>query len=202
VRKPRAAIRGLGFRSRRGISIPEFALAAGISLMITTAVVALTRVASLTWYQADAEIAAKQVVTMASNRIGPSIRSALRVDVAGSSSTRLVLVLPRTDGSGGYVLPLQAGDTHAFYLSDRTGSPSAPGTILWRAVNGTPDAGWSLRGTRGRIDLGTAGLAFAYDNATDPNSVQITLNTRQSNGQGSLTRTARTEIALRNKAYR
>jgi hypothetical protein len=191
-------------RRRRGVTVLEVLLGSSISLLLLSGLVGMTRVAALSWYQTDAEVSSKQVLSLATARMAPSIRAAMRVNIAGSGSNKVSVVLPRIDtATGTYKTPLEAGDTHTFYLSNATGSPTAQGTLLWRAVNGVPDTGWSLRSGRGALDLRTAGLTFAYSgDLNDPRGVQVTLVSQRRSGLGEISRTAVTEIFLRNRLYR
>jgi hypothetical protein len=179
-------------------------LGTSISLLLLSGVLAMTRVAALSWFQTDAEVSSKQVLSLAAARMAPSIRAALRVDVAGSGTNKVSVVLPRIDTATGlYKTPMEPGDTHTFYLSNATGALGAQGTLLWRAVNGTPDTQWSLRSGRGAMDLRTAGLTLAYSgDLNDPRGVQLTLASRRRSGLNEISRTAVTEIFLRNRLYR
>jgi hypothetical protein len=191
-------------RRRRGITVLEVVLGTSISLLLLSGVVGMTRVAALSWYQTDAEVSSKQALALAAARMAPSIRAALRVNVANSGTNKVTVVLPKIDTATGlYKTPMEAGDTHTFYLSDATGGLSRQGTLLWRAVNGVPDSQWSLRSGRGALDLGTAGLTLAYSgDLNDPRGVQLTLVSRRRNGLKEISRTAVTEIFLRNRLYR
>lgn len=190
-------------QSRRGISLVEMVTASGMSLLLMLMVAPLVRFSDRTWAQSGAEANAKEVLHRAVQRMSPSIRSALRVDVAASGGTVLTLVMPRVDiVTGEYVLPLEAGDTVCFYLSNTSGSRTATGTILWRSVNGTPDATWSKRGSRPAMDLGGSGLRFTYfPSASDPSGVGISLTTTQWMGDTTISRAEPTQVFLRNKGF-
>lgn len=187
-------------RGRGGATLVEVMVACTIASMVMTALVALVRFANVMWYQGGTEESTKQVLALAVGQMEPIIRSALRVNVAQSDGDTLTLVLPRVDSAtGDYALPLADGDMVSFYLSNTTGSTDVPGTILWRSVNGTPDAAWSLRGSRGRVDLGSAGLTFTYNPAATPRSVVISVTTTQRAAETTLSREASTEVVLRNR---
>lgn len=189
-------------RRRRGVSIAELMITSGFLLLFLWGSVQLVRFGQLTWFRAYGEGDTRQVLSLAIGRVTPDIRSARRVDLTRSDSTHLAVVLPLFDGSTGrYALPLQDGDWVEFYLSDGTGAIGAPGTILWRAVNGVPDAAWALRGGRPAVDLGGNGLSFAYEPSTDPTSVTVTVAAARWDGTATRTQSVSTEIFLRNNGY-
>jgi hypothetical protein len=188
-------------RSRRGITLVETIVTAAIFVLGAVAMANLGRLGTRSYARADARATVKQVLGRALLRMAPTIRGAFRVDVANSSSTRLALVMPLTDSSGNTIVPLADGRTIAFYLSDTTGAVGAPGTILWRSVNGTPDSSWAMRGGVAQTDLGTAALTFAYTPAASPESVQVTVTAIKWAGNAQISVTASTDSFLRNSRY-
>lgn len=197
------SMRTCSMRTRRGVSIVEMVTASGMSLLLMLMVCPLVRFSDRTWAQSGAEGSAKEVLHRAVQRMSPSIRSARRVAAAASGANVLTLVMPRVDAvAGEYVLPLEDGDTVCFYLSDSSGSRSAAGTVLWRSVNGVPDAAWSMRGSHAAMDLGGSGLLFTYfPSASNPSGVGISLTTTQWMGDTTISRTEPTQVFLRNSGF-
>jgi hypothetical protein len=189
-------------RRRRGMTVIEVVMAAGMGVLVLVAAGMLVRLAHSTWYRSSAEDDATEVLQQAIRRFSPDVRAGLRVHSTKSSSSRLVVVLPKTGTDGKYVVPLADGAEVSFYLSDTTGALDKTGTILWRSVNSVPDTAWSLQGDEGRVDLGVASLAFTYyPSVTDARSVQVSVTTRQGDVNGCVSRSASTEIYLRNRSY-
>jgi len=179
----------------------ELMLGSTFTTMVLLGTVGLLRISNIMWTRSEAEENARRSIALVSDRLLPTLRGALRVDTANSTSSRITLVMPKVNTTTGYLAqPLQAGDTIAFYLADSTGSQASTGTILWRSVNGSPDAAWSLR-PGGKVDLGTAGLSFAYVPTSDPEQVQVRITALQSGENGPVTRTSETTILLRNSQY-
>jgi type II secretory pathway pseudopilin PulG len=151
------------------------------------------------WTKGSAEAATKDLLSQAALKLSPTLRNALRVDVASSTPSKLVVVLPKIDPTTGtYAMPLQDGDVIAYYLSDKSGSPSMKGTILWKATNGVPDPSWSLRSGRGAIDFGTNAFFFNFDSPTDPGLITLTACSTAWGGSKAVTGTVSTTICLRN----
>ena len=187
-------------RSQRGITMPEVLIAMSISMLALAALVGVVRIGNAAWATSSVEEDAKEAFHLAATRMAPSIRGAMRVEMAQSNSRRLTVVLPREDAvTSGYELPLADGAVVSFYQSDTSGNPVRTGTILWRSVNGTPDAEWSLTNGRGKVVLSATSLAFTYMPATDPRSVRIALATDGAVGARTISRAASTEVFLRNR---
>ena len=189
-------------RPRSGMTLVELMIASAIGLFVIFLLMSLWLLANSTWNREDAGFQAKELLAMVAARIEPTIRAALRVDSSHSNAGRLTVILPKIDPStGAYALPLADGDTIAFYLSDTSGSTTASGNLLWRSVNGTPDTAWSLRGSKGAMDLGTTGLQLTYLGAPTIKSVQVSVTTQKSSGRYAVAQTAATQILLRNRRY-
>ncbi len=176
----------------------ELVIAASLSMLCLGVAIPQMRFSQNAWHRADAEVHAKQVLAEVEGRLAPSIRNSLRIDEAQSTPTSVTLVMPLKTASGSYALPLTGGDRISYYLSDTSGAPTAVGTILWRAVNGTPDTAWSLRNGRGAVNLGTAGLTFTYTPTTNVQSVRLSVSTSKTSGTIATARSATTEVFLRN----
>ena len=189
-------------RPRSGMTLVELMIASAIGLFVIFLLMSLWLLANSTWNREDAGFQAKEVLAMVVARIEPTIRAALRVDSSNSNAGRLTGILPQIDPStGAYALPLADGDTIAFYLSDTSGSTTASGNLLWRSVNGTPDAAWSLRGSKGAMDLGTTGLQLTYLGSPTIKCVQVSVTTQKSSGRYAVVQPAATQILLRNQRY-
>ena len=189
-------------RPRSGMTLVELMIASAIGLFVIFLLMSLWLLANSTWNREDAGFQAKEVLAKVAARIEPTIRAALRVDSSHSNAGRLTVILPKIDPStGAYALPLADGDTIAFYLSDTSGSTTASGNLLWRSVNGTPDAAWSLRGSKGAMDLGTTGLQLTYLGSPTIKCVQVSVTTQKSSGRYAVAPTAATKILLRNRRY-
>ena len=189
-------------RPRSGMTLVELMIASAIGLFVIFLLMSLWLLANSTWNREDAGFQAKEVLAKVAARIEPTIRAALRVDSSHSNAGRLTVILPKIDPStGAYALPLADGDTIAFYLSDTSGSTTASGNLLWRSVNGTPDAAWSLRGSKGAMDLGTTGLQLTYLGSPTIKSVQVSVTTQKSSGRYAVAQTAAKQILLRNQRY-
>ena len=183
---------------RRGTTLVEVIIGASITVMITGGLIVFSRFQQLTWLDGIASTSAQSASQLAMQRIAPDLRCARRVLTAQSSSTRLTLQLPLYAANGSLVLPLTDGNTVSYYLSDKTGSTTATGGILWRSVNGTPNAQWALQGTAGRITLGTGGLGFEYQPAADPEIVTVNVNASSTAGTRSSSLAASQQVLLRN----
>ena len=189
----------MGVRRRLGLTLVELLISSVLSLTVLILIVLLVSTTGQLWYRVSAEISATEALSRVVSQISPTLRSAIRVNTTQSDSSKVTVVLPKVDTTtGDYLVPLTDGDTVAFYLSDTTGALGTQGTFLWRSVNGVPDTGWSLRGAKGRIDLGIQSLAFTYTPTTDPKSVQFTVGTSQSSGNRSVAQQLSTEVELRN----
>ncbi len=166
---------------RRGTTLVEVIISASLLVVIIGALTVFSRYQSISWENTRSSASNQAQAQRALQQMAPEIRMARKVVVEQSSSTRLTIRLPLLDSAGSIVTPLQDGQLVSYYLSNATGSVGASGNILWRSVNGTPDATWSLRGSTGRITLATGGLTFSYVSASDPESVQISVSTITSN---------------------
>lgn len=111
-------------------------------------------------------------------------------------------LVPARVGAG---LAYQSGSKVRFYLSDSTGSPAAPGSILWRATAPagsnvwTPDSSWSLSPNgsgRGRVETASA-LAFSQANVPN-NVVRIRLTVTVKEGGQVTAETLRRDVYLSN----
>jgi len=186
--------------TRRGIqggSLIEVAVVMWIMLLCSLLLFAVMNFGNLVWYSSNGEEDSKTALYFAIEKMAPTIRNALRVDPS-SGITKLTVVLPKSDGLGGYILPLADGDSISFYLSDATGNASHVGNILWRSLNGVPDESWALRGTTGAEELTSQTLNFAYTPVASPQLVTVTLSSVRWAGDTRVSYPASTEVYLRN----
>jgi hypothetical protein len=107
--------------------------------------------------------------------------------------------MPAYDNSGNLIIPMADGQKITYYLSDLSGGAVTNGTILWRSVNGTADAAWSRSGSKGRVVLGTGGLAFSFYPTSDPETVTVTVTASRTSGTRTDKFPTTQEILLRNK---
>jgi hypothetical protein len=129
----------------------------------------------------------------------PNIRAARRVVTEKSSSTKLTIQMPAYDAAGNLIVPMVDGKQVTYYLSGMTGSAVSNGTILWRAVNGTPDNTWSLGGGKGRVVLGSQGMTFSYYPTVNPENVTINLVATRVSGTRTDKLPTSQEVVPRNK---
>lgn len=184
-------------RRIRGVSLIEVTVVMWIMLICSLLLFALMNFGSMVWYSSNGEEDSKTALYFAIEKMAPEIRNALRVDPS-SGTTKLTVVLPKSDGLGGYVVPLVDGDSISFYLSDSTGNTAHTGTILWRSLNGVPDKNWALRGTAGAEDLASQTLNFVYTPVASPHMVTVTLSSVRWAGNNTVSYPASTEVCLRN----
>lgn len=188
-------------RRRRGMSLVEVMVAGTIAIWIMTLLISMASFHSRVWQNGVSDGTSQMAGQLAIQRMGPTVRTARKVDMNQSGSTRLTLQLPRYDSSGNLIIPMENGDVVTYYLSDTTGNEDvAGGTILWRSVNGTADPGWSLQDGKGRIVVAAEqGLTFTYYPSNDPESVTLTLNTTNTTGTDTSYFSTSQEFMLRNR---
>lgn len=184
---------------RRGLTIIEVLLSGSLMLGVVFILSGISRFVANFWQQGLAATSTQVASQLALQQIAPDIRAARRVVTEKSSSTRLTVQLPAYDSGGNLVIPMVDGKQVTYYLSDKTGGAVTNGTILWRAVNGTPDAAWSMGGSGGRVTLGTRGLVFSFYPTVNPESVTVTVIATKVNGTRTDTLPTSQEVVLRNK---
>ena len=183
----------------RGTTLPEVLIGGMITMFSVALMGTSSHFSKRTYEDSSAAETVKHTLTFAVERMSPDVRTAMKVKTDQSSSTQLVLVQPAVDATsatGAYQIPLTAGNTVAFYLGNTQGV-AGQGTILWRAVNGTPDSSWSLENGRGRIDLKTTNLTFTYLPTSDPTAVQVSVTAKRT-GYSTISETSSSEMFLRN----
>lgn len=189
-------MRRLKHGGRRGTAFAEILIAVMVAAWTIALVGTCFHFSHRVYEDAAAAERLKQTLSFAIERMTPDVRAGMAVDMANSTSTQLAVIEPTADATGAYVVPLVAGNSVSFYLGNQAGTPGR-GTILWRAVNGVPDTAWSLQGSKGRIDLGTNTLSFAYLPSSDPLAVRVSL-TAQRTGYSTISDSGSNEITLRN----
>ena len=186
-------------RSRRGISLFEVVLASTIGSFVIAILAAFSILEGRSWHKTNAVSLTQQNTQLALQLMSPTIRAARSVVTSQTTGSMLVLRMPAYDTSGNLIVPIQDGNTTSFYLSDTSGSTSKSGSILWRAVNGTPDSSWSLKTGVGRVVLSSGGLSFSLIPSGDPDSIVVTLTANATSGTQSSTLSTSKQIVMRNK---
>jgi len=189
---------GTSFTRRHGSTLVEVLVAFNLLLLVLFGAASLCRVGNLLYHRINAESGCTETTSRALIRLGAVLYTALRVEMSQSTSSRLVVVLPRTDSTGSYIVPLEDGPVVTIYLGDDSGTPSDTGTILWRAVGGVPDRDWSLRGSRPVVALSPGGLCFRYPAVTTPTGVQVSVTATRWNGSQTCFATSTSEFFFRN----
>ena len=159
----------------------------------------LGRSAIRLWHNSQARVQGRDYLELATERMAVDIREGLSVDVAQSGLDYFTVVMPLVEVADIYLVPLVDGDRITYYLSDESGAFAATGNILWRQVNGTPDAAWAVRGDRPIVALGDDGLQFTYGSDSPPRDVTISLTARTESGLMVIDQSLTTTIALRNR---
>lgn len=186
---------------RRAFTVIEVLLSAFISALLIGGIAGLMSSLNAMAGRSLADYAAKEILFRATGKMAPSIRSAMIVNPS-SDATHLILEEPLVNADGSLALPLQAGDETEFYLSDSTGSLSAAGTILWKAVNGVPDRKWAYMGSAPNVDISPGSLQFTYSpNAADPTQVQIDVSTTKTTPQTAINCSIYSVVSLRNHSH-
>jgi Tfp pilus assembly protein PilW len=186
-------------RARRGISLFEVVLASTIGSFVVAILATFSILEGRSWHKTNAVSLTQQNTQLALQLMSPTIRAAHSVVTSQTTSSMLVLRMPAYDASGNLIVPIQDGNTTSFYLSDTSGSTSKSGTILWRAVNGTPDSAWSLKSGAARVTLSSGGLSFSLIPSGDPDSVVVNLTANATSGTQSSTLSTSKQIVIRNK---
>ena len=184
-------------RTRRGVSLVEVMIAATISLWMFSLLMSVTRFQAIVFQNGMTDSTSQVNGQLALNRIASTLRTARSV-LPTSTSTRIDLQLPAYDGSGNLLVPVTDGQRISFYLSNSTGRTDQTGSILWRSVDGTADAGWSLQGQKGRVVLSSGGLQFTYIPSVDPETVIVSIVATNTYGTDTGSFASSQEFMLRN----
>ncbi len=206
---------------RRGFTFPEVAVTAAILGILAVSVTAIFMVSSRTYQVGAADQAAERAASLGLRRMVPDVHLAMLVeaDTGPSAGSHLILTLPvrdwddatheyrlrlATDATGH--LGLVPGDVVHYYRGDSAGALSPTGDCLWRMVvqpDGSP--GKKYRVAAGIVDnpvdpaTGSPRPMFVYwPNEVLRESVEITVTARAREGSRVATRTAHSEVALRN----
>ena len=145
-----------------GFTLAELLVAATITTLILTALCGIYFSTGAEWEHQSGDNEALVATSQACSRISDYASQAVGAKVATRlfPSDTLLLNLPADAAYSGTYVPIwstsriqyRSGTWIAFYLSDSTGSPFVPGSILWSGTvtwaagvyTITPDAGWSL----------------------------------------------------------
>jgi len=208
-------------RKRHGFTLPEVLVTVVILATITLSVTSVFIAASRTYRIGAVDQAAQRMASGALQRMIPDVRAGMLVTpgVGVNADTHIILTLPNRVWNAGTqrhdyelaedatgALGLVAGDTVHYYRGTAEGSMSASGDRMWRMVV-------HADGTQGRttciatevIDnpysaaYGGAKPMFVYwPNEVLREAVEVTITVRIRQEAKEATRTARSEIALRN----
>jgi len=184
---------------RRGATILEAVISAGLALLVLIAAGELGRTGVRLWHSSQAHFQGRNYLEFATERIAEDVREALSIDLAQSGADHLTVTLPLVGSDGEYVSPLASGARLTYYLSDSSGDFSAVGNVLWRQVDGVPDAGWALHGGRPVVALANGGLQFIYGGDSPPRDVTLNLTAATSSGSINVSQALSTTIFLRNR---
>ncbi len=192
---------------RSGMTLIELMIACGLTALIVTAVCGVYVYALQLWDRGQAASSTYMTASLGMTRMCKVI------DLAANADTDIYgtfkIWVPRDKDSGGDYLPCwesnaelryHTGDEVIFYLSNYTGSPSTKGDILWKRVNGSPDAGWSLlpNSRIGRVSpVQSLSLQVIYTSGTRK-LVQVTMTAQQKHGKDTESLTLKRYVYLRN----
>lgn len=125
--------RGIGesrMTTRRGVTLPELLIAMVIMVLIAGVVSSLYFASLHVWRRCSSQSQAEPPAHMATSRLTKELKNAYQVSSMGP--TYITFLLPRTDGSGANILPLQTAREVSYYLSDDTGRRDRTGSSMWR----------------------------------------------------------------------
>jgi len=114
----------------RGVTLPEVLIAMVIMVLIAGVVSSLYFASLQVWRRCSSQVQAEPPAHMAIARLTKELKNAYQVTSLGP--TYITFLLPRTDGSGANILPLQAAREVSYYLSDDTGRRDRTGNSMWR----------------------------------------------------------------------
>lgn len=178
-------------RKRHGFTLAESVAAMTIVALLMAIIlgfyVQAARLTGKTGLLADTQYRA----AMAIRGLTEKLRGAMTRDTS-STSDRLIVIFPLTDGSGRNVIPLQQGPRYQYYLSNDTGSIGASGTSLWRARAASATSPWE---PEEKLATDVSAVQFTYpDQFTVRMKVTVTV-TRKGK---SVSASNENEILLRN----
>jgi len=114
----------------RGVTLPEVLIAMVIMTLIAGVVSALYFASEQVWRRCSSQAQADPPAHMAISRLTKELKNAYQVSSMGPTS--VTFLLPRVDGSGVNIVPLQTARVVSYYLSDDTGQQSHSGNVMWR----------------------------------------------------------------------
>lgn len=193
------------YRARRGLTLPEVLMAGLVTALIIGVLAGFMNFSHKAWAGSVSSGDAQTAAQTAMQTIAADIRAARSVVEGSSSSVQLTLQLPQYDypvTRQGLAVPLQDGDVISYYLSDESGQLAGAGSILWRSVNGVPDAQWSMQEKTGQIVLSEKGLTFTYspELSDDEAPTTITISMKATSNATTVEKSFETsqEVMLRN----
>ncbi len=125
--------------SRRGFTLVEALVVMSVMSLIGLVLSSVFFASMQVWRRCSSQSQADPPAHIAIGRITKELKDAYRVDSISTNS--ITFTMPKTDGSGVNLVPLQGGRQISYYLSDSSGQVGHTGTVLWRKqlnlVNGT-----------------------------------------------------------------
>jgi len=185
--------------ARRGVSVIEAVIALALGAFVFLGATMLACAGARQWHNTQARAEGRNNLEVAAARIAAEAREALRIDADRSGLDYLTVVMPRAGADGEYLLPLADGIVITYYLSNESGAFTARGDVLWRMVDGRPDADWALRGEAPVVRLSDGGLQIVTS-AENPHEVRLILHAASASGQFAAQQELQTAITLRNAA--
>jgi prepilin-type N-terminal cleavage/methylation domain-containing protein len=140
-----------------GFTLIEALMAMVVMVVIMGSVSTIYLTSTRVWKRCSSQAQADPPAHMTIARISKELRNAYKIDEMGNTSIKFSL--PRRDGNGINVVPLQAAEQISYYLSDETGASGATGNILWRR---RIDIASGANATQ-RIAGNVVQLGFSYD---------------------------------------
>ncbi|CUU02983.1 MAG: type II secretion system GspH family protein [Fimbriimonadales bacterium] len=200
-------------RRQQGLSLMEALIALAVSGLLIALLMGVYVQGTGGYSRVQAQNLTERTVELAFRAIENACWDAMYAEV---DNGRLILTYPRDTDAYGNPIPVKTGESpvyragqrYAYYLSDATGNPNRPGTILWRGtVSGsgtiTPDREWSLESSgRGRI---MPLVEFTPSVQVNPTGVTVTVQVRaqlRSGGEVYETRRQRSFLVRNANAWR
>ncbi len=199
-------------KKRHGVTLIEILVTLTVVSMVLASVLGVFQAIMRQWNGQVSRSRATQDANLAMDLMVKEIGVSLKYkDFATDGKTDYFELPADKDAQGNYTRVLTAGQfiyrggvKYRFYLSDTTGSASASGNILWRAVRGssqtyTPDSKWSLlpgsNPARGRIE-NVSNLSFVNIGSDYLVRVKLTVTARE--GKKTFSHTVQRDVYCQN----
>ncbi len=200
-------------RRHQGLSLMEALIALAVSGLLIALLMGVYVQGTGGYSRVQAQNLTERTVELAFRAIENACWDAMYAEV---DNGRLILTYPRDTDAYGNPIPVRKGNTpvyrtgqrYAYYLSDTTGNPNRPGTILWRgrvSNSGviTPDREWSMESAgRGRI---MPLVEFIPTVQINPTGITVTIQAKaqlRSGGEVYETRRQRSFLVRNANAWR